>query len=85
MKQNAFYDSLSAFGRFTVWRLLSAVMILIVLGINTFVPAFSQSSSSAELHVKDIQIQGNQLIPSEVILRVLKTEKGDICGSQSDK
>jgi len=27
-------------------------------------PAFSQSSSPAELHVKDIQIQGNQLIPS---------------------
>jgi outer membrane protein insertion porin family len=49
-----------------------------VLGINTSEPAFSQSSSAAELHVKDIQIQGNQLIPSEWILRALKTEKGDI-------
>jgi outer membrane protein insertion porin family len=28
--------------------------------------------------VNDIQIQGNQLIPSEEILRVLKTQKGDI-------
>jgi outer membrane protein insertion porin family len=28
--------------------------------------------------VKDIQIEGNQLIPSEEILRALKTEKGDI-------
>jgi outer membrane protein assembly factor BamA len=78
MKQNAFYDSLSAVGRFRFWRPLSAATILTVLGICTSEPAFSQPSSAAELHVKDIQIQGNQLIPSEEILHVLKTEKGDI-------
>lgn len=33
---------------------------------------------AAELHVKDIQIQGNQTIPSAEIMRVLKTQKGDI-------
>jgi outer membrane protein assembly factor BamA len=78
MKQNAFYDSLSALGRFRFWRPLSAATILIVLGIFASGPAFSQSSPAAELHVKDIQVQGNQLIPSEWILRALKTEKGDI-------
>jgi outer membrane protein assembly factor BamA len=78
MKQDAFYDTLSALGRFGFWRPLSASTILIVLGICTSVPVFSQSSSAAEVHVKDIQIQGNQLIPSEEILRALKTEKGDI-------
>ena len=78
MKQNALYGSLSALGRFRFWHPLSAATILIVLGICASVPAFSQPSSAAELHVKDIQIQGNQLIPSKEILRVLKTVKGDI-------
>jgi outer membrane protein assembly factor BamA len=78
MKQNALYGSLSALGRFRFWCPLTTATILIVLGIHTSEPAFSQSSSPAELHVKDIQIQGNQIIPSEEILRALKTEKGDI-------
>ena len=94
LKRNALYDSLSGLCRFRFWRPLSATMILIMLVLGTLGtyssnPAFSQSpsatengraqiKSNAELHVQDIQIQGNQIIPSYEILRVLKTVKGDI-------
>lgn len=78
MKQNEFYDSQRAPGRFRFWRSLSLAAIIFTLGTYVWEPAFSESKSAPELHVKDIQIEGNQLIPSEEILRALKTEKGDI-------
>jgi outer membrane protein assembly factor BamA len=37
-----------------------------------------QVKPATELHIRDIQIQGNQTIPSAEIMRVLKTQKGDI-------
>jgi outer membrane protein assembly factor BamA len=78
MKQDDFFDSLRALGRFRFWRSLSVATILMMLGTDICEPAFSESSSAPELHVKGIQIEGNQLIPSEEILGALKTEKGDI-------
>lgn len=89
-KSTKLLDSQSCFGR----RRSCFVSAVLFSALSTPTAAFSQASvlpnssidadgkvqikPAAELHVKDIQIQGNQIIPSAEIMRALKTQKGDI-------